>query len=63
MNKQMDKIANQAVVLEELQEARETVADNQAARTGDRTGANSLRFEEGEVCDSRLIKGGIVYGD
>jgi hypothetical protein len=63
MNKQMDKIANQTVTSEELAEARKTVEANRLSRTGDGTGSNSLRFDEGEVCDSRLINGGIVYGD
>ena len=51
MNKQMDKIANQTVTAEELAEARKTVEANRLSRTGDGTGSNSLRFDEGEVCD------------
>ena len=63
MNKQLDKIANQTVVMSELLDANKTVDDNRSARTADSSGANSLRFDEGEVYDSRLINGGIIYGD
>jgi hypothetical protein len=63
MNKQMDKIADQAVTDEELAEARKTVEDNRKARQADRTGSDALRFDEDTVFDSRLINGGIVYGD
>ena len=63
MNKRMDEIENQPVTAEELAEARKTVEDNRKARQADRTGADALRFDEGTVFDSRLINGGIVYGD
>ena len=63
MNKQMDEIENQTVTAEDLAEARKTVEDNRKARQADRTGADALRFDEGTVFDSRLINGGIVYGD
>ena len=63
MNKRMDEIANQPVTAEDLAGAEKTVEANRLSRTGDGTGSNSLRFDEGEVCDSRLINGGIVYGD
>ena len=63
MSKQMDKIASQTVTAEDLAGAYKTVEDNREARQADKTGATALRFDEGTLFDSRLINGGVVYGD